>query len=89
MVFGEVETRHVKRSKKEAPTKTDHKHEYIRVFCWSKIRRFDGTLTEERYKLYLYPKCIDCGAVKTRHATNVTEVEVSVQEYKELSEVNK
>src|SRR5690606_40014029 len=84
MMFVKVDTKHVKRAEKDVPTKADNKHEYIRVFCWSKILRSDGTLSKDLYKFTLYPKCVECGAVKIRHARNVTEVEVSLTEYKGL-----
>lgn len=84
---GEQETRHVKKAVKDTPPKADHKHEYVRAFTMSRIRRFDGSVTEEKYKFSLPPECIECGFQKPRaRGIKCTEVEVTFREYKRLKE---
>jgi hypothetical protein len=74
-------TPYVKGSQKVTPKKTDHKHEYIRPFYMNRIRRFDGTITTDKYKFTLPIECVICGNIKKRARRGTyTEIEVSVTE---------
>jgi hypothetical protein len=80
----EQDVRYVKGSQKTPPTKADHKHEYIRPFAMLRLRRFDGTVTEEKYKSYLRASCVECGYVRRTWNHDALEVEVSPEEYRRL-----
>jgi hypothetical protein len=85
-MLDELETPHRKSSKKSTPQKADHKHEYVVVFMMSRIRRFNGTITDVKYRFDLPPICIDCGhTVKRRWGQKFVELEVDFTEYHRLS----
>lgn len=85
-----TETPYMKPSQREVPKKADHKHEYIRPFYMNRFRRFDGSITEEKYKFELPVQCVICGAVKKRAKPGTyIEVEVSVQEGHKLRDEQK
>lgn len=79
------ETPYVKSSQKVTPPKANHKHEYFRYVTWNRIRRFNGTITEEKYKFSLPAMCIDCGHIHRKAYSTAVEIEVSVKEYNKLS----
>lgn len=83
-MYDEDNTRYVKPSQKVTPKKTDHKHEYIQPYAMMYLRRFDGTLSTEKYKFTLPAQCVECGHVKERNInpSKVVEVEISPTEYK-------
>jgi len=85
MTYLEEETPHVKASQKSAPPKADHKHEYFRYVMHNRIRRFNGTISTEKYKFSLPAECIDCGHKNRKAYFTAVEVEVSVKEYHKLS----
>lgn len=85
----EQETKHVKGSQKTTPPKADHKHEYYRIITFNRIRRFDGTITTEKYKFHLPTRCIDCGHRNSNAYHTAIEVEVSVREFKKLEREEK
>lgn len=81
-------TPHVKGSQTQTPKKADHKHEYIRPFYMNRIRRFDGSITAEKYKFTLPVECVECGHVKRRAKSGTyTEVEISVREGHRLKSI--
>lgn len=77
---GEQETRYIKAADKTVPAKADHLHEYVRPYAMNYLRRFDGSISERKYKFTLVPRCIECGHTRRMNKTAV-EVEVSVKEY--------
>jgi hypothetical protein len=85
-MLGEIDTKYQKTSQKSTPIKADHKHEYISPFAMMHIRRFDGTITKDKYKFSIRPKCVICGHTPRRVGKNrvVIEVEVSPKEYRQL-----
>lgn len=82
--FIENETPYVKKSQKSSPPKTDHKHEYISIFTRMRIRRMDGSITQEKYKFYLPTRCIDCGHTNKKAYLKAVEVEVTPAEYRKM-----
>lgn len=80
----ERETPYVKSSRKVSPPKTDHRHEYIRPVTHNRIRRFDGSVSTEKYEFSLNARCIDCGHVNRKAYSKATKIELSVREYKKL-----
>lgn len=85
----EQETPHVKGSQKATPPKADHKHEYFRTIAWNYIRRFNGTVSDTKYKFSLPATCIDCGHVNRKAYSTAVEIEVTPKEYRKLSEGRK
>lgn len=83
-LLDEVETPYVKGSQRETPPKADHKHEYVRPIMFNRIRRFDGTITSQKYKFWLPERCIDCGHRRRHWHTDVIEVELSVREFHKM-----
>ena len=82
---GEIPTRYVKPSRKATPAKADHAHEYVRVVTWNRIRRFNGSVSAEKYKFALPVACLVCGYVKRRvRNPEAVEVEVSPQEFQQI-----
>ena len=82
---GEIPTRYVKPSRRATPVKADHAHEYVRVVTWNRIRRFDGSVSVEKYKFDLPVACLVCGHVKRRaRNSEAVEVEVSLQEFQQI-----
>lgn len=84
MESDESPTPYVKGSKAKTPAKADHKHEYIRVIARNHLRRFDGTITKEKYTLSKPASCIDCGHINRKAYNDAVEVEVSVKEYRAM-----
>ena len=72
-------TRHKKASVKKPVAKSDHQHEYVRPFYMNRIRRFDGTVTAEKYKILCKTVCIQCGFSPRRWKGDAMEVEISVR----------
>ena len=85
-VKDEENVRHKKSSTKVTPTKADHKHSYIRPFTMSHVRRFNGTISTEKYKFSLKDRCVDCGRTSRRRRNEALEVEISLKEYRRLKE---
>lgn len=84
---GYTDTPHTKGSTATPPPKADHKHEYIRPFYMARIRRFDGTISENSYKFELSVVCTVCDHVKRRARSGTyTEVEVSMKEGRDFRE---
>lgn len=78
-------TPHRKGSQKVTPRKADHQHEYVRGFTMMYLRRFDNTLSTEKYKFTTPVKCIVCGHAPARHrGRDIVEVEISPKEYRAL-----
>lgn len=83
-MLDELETRYRKSRKKPPPPKTDHKHEYLIIFTMRSIRRFNGTMSERKYKFALPPYCVECGhTVKMSQGMkrNAIEIEVTPEEF--------
>lgn len=83
-VLLEEETPYVKSSRKPTPPKANHKHEYFRYVAWNRIRRFDGSITTEKYKFSLPAMCIDCGHIHRKAYSTAVEIEVSPKEFRRL-----
>ena len=79
-MFDEQDTRHKKTAVRKTVKKADHQHEYVRPFYMNRIRRFDGTVTEEKYKILCKTVCIQCGFSPRRWKGDAMEVEISVRE---------
>lgn len=84
----EEETPYVKGSQKTAPPKSDHKHEYFKIITWNRIRRFNGTITDVKYKFSLPATCIDCGHVNRKAYSSAIEIEVTPKEYRKIKEAS-
>lgn len=90
MDFLDQDTPYVKTSQKPTPPKADHKHEYVRVVMWNRIRRFDGTITEQKYKFYIPDTCIECGhSPRGRRKKHAVEVEVTPREFHRIEATRK
>lgn len=76
-------TRYVKGSSRVVPAKTNHKHEYIRVFTNTRIRLHNGLVTEKKYRFQLPDRCVVCGHT-SRKRRQAVEIEVSPEEYRYL-----
>lgn len=85
----EVATPYYKGSQKTTPPKADHKHEYVIVFCKQRIRRFDDTITTEKYTFPLPPECIDCGHVNNGVRKQAVWIEVTPQEWRKMHDERK
>lgn len=84
-MFDEDDTKYVKRSSKKTPPKANHRHEYFRYVTWVRIVRFDGSISDERYKRAGKITCIDCGHIRRyRGGVVFEEIEVSLKEFKQL-----
>lgn len=83
----EEQTKHKKWAAKSTPAKSDHEHEYVVYTAWSYVRRFDGTISENKIPRSTRMACNICGHQprKTR-GKNFVEIEVSVKEFLELKE---
>ena len=79
-MYDENDTRYVKTSRKVTPPKADHKHEYVRAVTYMYIRRFDGSVTEDKHRFTAPDVCVECGH-RSRSRTEAVEVEVSPAEY--------
>lgn len=84
-MFDETETPYRKSTKKPTPQKADHPHEYVTIFAMSPIRRFNGTISKEKYKFSMKPTCIRCGHTVPRRKSSL-EVEVTPQEYARIKQ---
>lgn len=83
-------TPHYKGSKRQGPPpKADHKHEYIRPYAMLYMRRFNGTITSEKYSFSLAPYCTICDYSPRKPMKQVVEVEVTPQEFWELKEARR
>lgn len=79
------DTKYVKPSSKKTPPKANHRHEYFRYVTWARIVRFDGSISDERYKRGGKITCIDCGNIRRyKGRVDFEEIEVSVKEFKQL-----
>ena len=73
-------TRHKKASVKKTVPKSDHQHEYVRVFKWVGFKDHDLKI-----KLRLNAECVDCGNVRRKWNTECIEVEVTAKEWAEVA----
>lgn len=78
--FDQTDTKHVKRSKKQTMPKSDHQHEYVRVFTWVHLKYLDG-----KVKFPLKAECIDCGHIRRKWNAECVEVEVSAKEWEVIA----
>ena len=73
-------TRHKKASVKKSVAKSDHQHEYVRVFKWVHLKNLD-----RKIKFHLNAECVNCGNVRRKWNTECVEVEVNAKEWAEVS----
>lgn len=73
-------TRHKKASVKKTVAKSDHQHEYVRVFKWVHLKNLD-----RKIKFPLKAECVDCGHFRRKWNTECIEVEVTAKEWAEVA----
>ena len=73
-------TRHKKTSVKKPVVKSDHQHEYVRVFKWVHLKNLD-----RKVKFHLSAECVNCGHVRGKWNTECVEVEVNAKEWAEVA----
>ena len=73
-------TRHKKGAVKKSVPKSDHQHEYVRVFKWVHLKHLD-----RKIKFPLNAECVNCGNVRRKWNTECVEVEVTAKEWAEVA----
>ena len=76
----EPETPYNKGSQKKTPPKSDHQHEYVRVFKWVYLKNLD-----RKIKFHLSAECVNCGNIRRKWNTECIEVEVTAKEWAEVA----
>ena len=77
-------TPHKKKAQPKPAKKADHEHEYIRFYMMARLQRFDGSVTEKKYKFTLPDECIDCGHASRCRRKDSVELEVSIREFRQM-----
>lgn len=85
-MYGENDTPYVKGSTRTTPSKSDHKHEYVRAVTYMHAR-FDGYVSAEKYRFTAPDECIICGHRYVGRNPNAVEVEVSPAEYRKIKNI--
>lgn len=85
-MYGENDTPYVKGSTRTTPSKADHRHEYVRAVTYMRVRRFDGSVSAEKYRFTAPDECIICGH-RSRRRTEAVEVEVSPVEFRKIKNI--
>ena len=85
-MYGENDTPYVKGSTRSTPKKSDHRHEYVRAVTYMRIVRFNGGLSDEKYRFAAPDECIICGH-RSRKRTEAVEVEVSPVEFRKIKNI--
>ena len=81
------QTKHKKWAKRDTPAKSDHEHEYVVYTAWNYLRRFDGTITENKFPRSTKMACNVCGhQPRKSRGKDFVNIEVSVKEFMEISE---
>ena len=73
-------TRHKKGSVKKSVPKSDHQHEYVRVFKLVHLKNLD-----RKVKFHLSAECVNCGHIRRKWNTECIEVEVTAKEWAEVA----